>query len=84
MLEMRPNCQCCNRDLAADAFDVLICSFECTYCRICAQRFEAGRCPNCQGALSLRPPRSRDKWLSHPPSVTRVVHPEECFESMRP
>ncbi|MGH7997513.1 MAG: DUF1272 domain-containing protein [Opitutaceae bacterium] len=76
MLEMRPNCQCCNRDLAADALDVLICSFECTYCRRCAERFEGGRCPGCGGELSLRPPRARELWAAHPPSTTRVLMPE--------
>jgi hypothetical protein len=84
MLEMHPNCQCCDRDLAADALDVLICSFECTYCRTCAQRFEGAVCPNCGGALSLRPPRARSLWGTNPPSVVRVVHPENCFAAMRP
>ena len=32
MLELRPNCECCDKDLPADATDALICSFECTFC----------------------------------------------------
>ena len=35
MLELRPNCECCNRDLPAEAADAMICSFECTFCRDC-------------------------------------------------
>ena len=33
-LELRPNCECCDRDLppAAEAY---ICSFECTFCSDC-------------------------------------------------
>ena len=36
MLELRPNCECCDRDLPPDSRDALICSFECTWCRDCA------------------------------------------------
>jgi hypothetical protein len=36
MLELRPNCECCDRDLSPDSTDALICSFECTYCSDCA------------------------------------------------
>lgn len=28
MLELCPNCECCDRDLSADSADALICSFE--------------------------------------------------------
>ena len=31
MLQLRPNCECCNRDLPPDSPDALICSFECTF-----------------------------------------------------
>ena len=30
MLELRPNCECCDRDLPPDSREALICSFECT------------------------------------------------------
>ena len=36
MLELRPNCECCDKDLPADADDAMICTFECTFCRSCA------------------------------------------------
>ena len=35
MLELRPNCECCDRDLPPDAPDALICTFECTFCAPC-------------------------------------------------
>lgn len=79
MLDMRPNCQCCNRDLAVDALDVLICSLECTYCRRCAERFDGGRCPACGGDLSLRPPRGPALCAKHPPSAVRVHMPDEAL-----
>ncbi len=28
MLKLRPNCECCDKDLPADAADALICTFE--------------------------------------------------------
>jgi hypothetical protein len=57
MLEMRPNCERCGRDLPADAADAVICSFECTFCAACAQSNLGGKCPNCSGVLERRPTR---------------------------
>lgn len=37
MLQLRPNCECCGRDLPPDAIDAVICSFECTFCQSCAE-----------------------------------------------
>ncbi|MBV9219465.1 MAG: DUF1272 domain-containing protein, partial [Methylobacteriaceae bacterium] len=49
MLEIRPNCECCDRDLPNGSPAARICSFECTFCADCAQSRFAGRCPNCGG-----------------------------------
>ncbi|TIV69765.1 MAG: DUF1272 domain-containing protein, partial [Mesorhizobium sp.] len=35
MLELRPNCECCDKDLPPEATDALICTFECTFCADC-------------------------------------------------
>ena len=78
MLAMRPNCECCDRDLPADSPDALICSFECTFCRECDSTKLHGRCPNCGGNLVARPARAREKWAKNPPSVERVVKPAGC------
>ena len=32
MLALRPNCECCDKDLPNGAADALICTFECTFC----------------------------------------------------
>ena len=42
MLKLRPNCECCNRDLPADSAEAFICSFECTFCRSCAREVLGG------------------------------------------
>ena len=56
MLEMRPGCECCDRDLPPDAADARICTFECTFCVDCARKLR-GLCPNCGGELVHRPIR---------------------------
>ena len=87
VLELRPNCECCNVDLppAADAF---ICTYECTFCRDCAQGILAGYCPNCLGNLQPRPIRPlggpAGGLHSHPASTKRVVRPGGCTETPDP
>jgi len=77
-LELRPNCECCDKDLPPAAADALICSFECTFCAECAaQRLPAGRCPNCGGELVRRPMRPAAKLATHPPSTKRVLKPHQ-------
>lgn len=57
MLQLRPNCECCNTDLAGDANDAYICSFECTFCADCVDGVLGNVCPNCGGGFSPRPVR---------------------------
>ena len=57
MLALKPNCECCDKDLPPDA-GARICSFECTFCPDCAERRLNGTCPNCGGVLEVRPTRS--------------------------
>jgi hypothetical protein len=78
MLELRPNCECCDRDLPPDSTDALICSFECTYCRACASTVLAGRCPSCDGELAARPRRPAAKLAAYPASTERVSRPGGC------
>jgi hypothetical protein len=74
MLELRPNCECCDRDLPPDSLEARICSFECTFCRECAEsRLPQGRCPNCGGELVRRPVRPADKLGRNPPRHDRVL-----------
>ena len=78
MLAMRPNCECCDRDLPPGSTDALICSFECTFCVGCGARL-GGRCPNCGGTLAERPARNTDLLERYPPSTERVRRAEPCF-----
>ena len=78
MLELRPNCECCNADLAPDAANAMICTFECTFCSRCAADVLKGRCPNCGGNLVSRPIRPADKLAKYPASTRRVFKAEGC------
>ena len=78
MLEMRPGCECCDADLPPDAGEAFICSFECTFCRRCAETALRGLCPNCGGRLVPRPPRPAHLLEKHPPSRQRVFKPGGC------
>jgi len=77
MLEMRPGCECCDRDLPPDSVDARICSFECTFCVDCARTLR-GLCPNCGGDLVHRPIRPAGKLAKFPASTKRVHKPEGC------
>ena len=78
MLELRPNCECCNKDLLPEAADAMICSFECTFCRDCTEMTLGGRCPNCGGELVARPTRPADKLAKFPASTVRGVKQDGC------
>lgn len=78
MLEMRPNCECCDRDLDASASQAMICSFECTFCDDCATRVLKGACPNCGGGLVRRPTRDATKLAKYPASTKRIVKAHGC------
>lgn len=74
MLQLRPNCECCDKDLPPEATDAVICSFECTFCAECAsERLAGGRCPNCGGELVRRPVRPANRLTKFPASDKRVI-----------
>ncbi len=77
MLALRPNCECCDRDLPPDA-EARICSFECTFCPTCAVDLLGGICPNCGGELVRRPVRPAAALARHPASAERVTKPGGC------
>lgn len=72
MLQLRPNCECCDKDLPPDSSEAVICTFECTFCVPCAESVLAGSCPNCGGNFSPRPIRPVHLLAKHPPSLERI------------
>ena len=77
-LELRPNCECCDKDLPPAATDARICSYECTFCAVCVETVLQNVCPNCGGGFTPRPIRPIKEWrpglsvAKRPPSVKRV------------
>jgi uncharacterized protein len=78
MLALRPNCECCNRDLPPASTAAMICSFECTFCADCATTRLNDQCPNCGGELVRRPVRPASKLAKHPTQTERGFKPQGC------
>ncbi|SEQ42473.1 hypothetical protein SAMN03080615_01490 [Amphritea atlantica] len=79
MLTIRPNCECCDKDLPADSTEACICSYECTFCRDCVANRLNNVCPNCGGGFTPRPIRPASEHrpgvsLQHHPASTDRVH----------
>jgi uncharacterized protein len=77
MLILKPNCECCDRDLPPEAH-ARICTFECTFCPECAEGRFAGTCPNCGGNFVERPIRPAALLAKFPPSSERVTKPHKA------
>lgn len=77
LLLLKPNCECCDRDLPPEA-EARICSFECTFCPDCAQTRLKGICPNCGGGLVTRPIRPKAALARFPASEARVTRTSPC------
>jgi hypothetical protein len=81
MLQLRPSCECCDKDLPPDSTEARICSFECTFCASCSENVLAGKCPNCRGELLARPRRPASKLIKFPASTERVVKQHGCQDT---
>lgn len=78
MLALRPNCECCDRDLPPQSGEARICTFECTFCADCAEGRLGGVCPNCGGNLVARPIRPAALLTKYPASTERVLKPHKA------
>jgi hypothetical protein len=77
-LQLRPNCEYCDKDLPPNAADARICSYECTFCASCVEAVLDNVCPNCGGGFVPRPIRPKTEHrpgvsvAKQPPSTKRV------------
>ena len=78
MLILKPNCECCDRDLPVDSAEARICSFECTFCADCVATRLGGACPNCGGDFAVRPIRPAVLLAKFPASTERVAKPHRA------
>jgi uncharacterized protein len=76
MLQLRPNCECCNKDLPPDSPEAMIC----TFCADCMKNRLGGKCPNCGGEFVRRPVRPVAALARFPASTQRVYNPAGCTE----
>ncbi len=82
-LELRPNCELCDKDLPPHSSEARICSYECTYCADCVENFLHNVCPTCGGNFVARPMRPQLSWrpeeklglVNNPASKVRVHTP---------
>lgn len=81
MLALRPNCECCDKDLPPDSREAMICTFECTFCVECVEGPLGGTCPNCGGEFTRRPVRPTALLLKYPASTERVLKPQGCADA---
>jgi hypothetical protein len=77
-LQLRPNCEYCDKDLPPHSTQARICSYECTFCADCVAEKLDNVCPNCGGGFTPRPIRPAREWrpglsvAKRPPSDKRV------------
>ena len=89
MLELRPTCENCNKDLPPASDAAMICSYECTFCRDCVESILENVCPNCGGGFTPRPIRphknlKNDNYLGKDPATTTVTYQPVDLQVHRP
>ena len=77
MLEIRPNCEHCNKDLPNTSTEAMICSFECTYCSTCAIEIFENVCPSCAGNFVQRAIRPQKAIEKYPASTKPIFKPKD-------
>jgi uncharacterized protein len=86
-LELRPNCEYCDKDLPPAAAEARICTYECTFCADCVERHLQNVCPNCGGGFAPRPIRPAREWrpglsVAKRPASTKRVGLSYCREEI--
>src|ERR1700748_3024614 len=77
-LQLRPNCEYCDKDLPPAATEARICTYECTFCADCVEQRLRNVCPNSAGGSTPRPIRPAREWrwgssLAKRPASTKRV-----------
>ena len=80
MLDIRPTCENCNKELPYDSKKAMICTFECTYCCDCVENILKEICPNCGGRFTQRPIRPMELLEKYPVSKLIVFKPVDVIK----
>lgn len=60
-------------ELVLESSDVMICSFECTFCRNCVENMLHNVCPNYGGDFEKRPVRPAEKRERYPAQTSATI-----------
>lgn len=83
MLEIRPSCEHCDKDLPYDSLKAKICTFECTFCDDCVANVLRKICPNCGGGFENRPIRPKALLEKYPVSTKRIYKPVDIEKHLQ-
>ncbi|ASW76354.1 hypothetical protein IQ37_11360 [Chryseobacterium piperi] len=85
MLEIRPICEHCGKQLPNESQEAMICTFECTFCCHCVETILENVCPNCGGGFEKRPVRPKEKLVKYPVKTEPYLKPVNLaeFESLK-
>ena len=79
MIKLKPNCECCDKDLPPESREAVICTFECTFCATCADTVFKGACPNCAGNFVPRPIRPAAMLREDSATTERHLREQPCL-----
>jgi len=80
MLEIRLNCENCDKELLPNSKDAMICTFECTFCKDCVQNILQNVCPNCGGGFEKRPVRPKELLKKYTPKKEKILKPVDLSD----
>jgi hypothetical protein len=84
MLEIKPVCENCGKQLPYDSTEAMICTFECTFCKDCVDEVLFNVCPNCGVGFEKRPVRPSGLLKKHPVGTEEFLLPvnKEKFKAL--
>jgi len=74
-MEIRLNCENCDKALPNDSEEAMLCSLDCTFCKDCVKNILKNVCPNCGGGFEKRPTRPKQYLLKYPTRKDKVYKP---------
>ena len=75
MLEIRLNCENCDKPLPNESKEAMICTYECTFCKSCVDEILKNVCPNCGGGFERRPTRPKKGLAKNPARKGKILKP---------
>lgn len=73
MLELRPCCENCGKNLPNESVEAMICTYECTFCKDCVDNILENVCPNCGGGFERRPTRPKKGLEKYPMKDEKLI-----------